>query len=40
MEISHHSTDWRGFAKGACDCAIFLAQQEPGYYSVTDVLQL
>lgn len=40
LEISHHSTDWRGFAKGACDCAIFLAQQEPGYYSVTDVLQL
>lgn len=40
LEISHHSTNWRGFAKGACDCAIFLAKQEPGYYSVIDVLQL
>lgn len=40
LEISHHSTDWRGFAKGACDCAIFLAQQPPGYYSVADVVKL
>jgi len=40
LEISHHSTDWRGFAKGACDCAVFLAGQEPGYYSVADVLKL
>lgn len=27
LEISHHSTDWRGFAKGACDCALFLAKR-------------
>ncbi|EOI57169.1 4-hydroxy-tetrahydrodipicolinate reductase [Enterococcus gilvus] len=40
LEISHHSTDWRGFAKGACDCAIFLAKQPPGYYAVSDVLEL
>lgn len=40
LEISHHSTDWRGFAKGACDCAIFLAKQSPGYYFVSDVLKL
>ena len=38
LEISHHSTDWRGFAKGACDCAIFLAKQPPGYYTVSDAL--
>lgn len=40
LEISHHSTDWHGFAKGACDCAIFLAKQKPGCYSVADVLKL
>lgn len=40
LEISHHSTDWRGFAKGACDCAVFLAEQPPGYYSVSDVLKI
>lgn len=40
LEISHHSTDWRGFAKGACDCAVFLADQAPGYYAVSDVLKL
>lgn len=40
LEISHHSTDWRGFAQGACDCAIFLAKQPPGYYSVSDVLNI
>ncbi|MDT2522061.1 4-hydroxy-tetrahydrodipicolinate reductase [Enterococcus raffinosus] len=40
LEISHHSTDWRGFAKGACDCAVFLANQKKGYYTVADVLKL
>jgi 4-hydroxy-tetrahydrodipicolinate reductase len=40
LEISHHSTDWRGFAKGACDCALFLAKQPPGNYSVSDVLKI
>lgn len=39
LEISHHSTDWRGFAQGACDCASFLAKQSAGYYSVADVLK-
>ncbi|MDT2639817.1 4-hydroxy-tetrahydrodipicolinate reductase [Enterococcus dongliensis] len=39
LEISHHATDWRGFAKGACDCAVFLAKQSPGYYHVSDVLE-
>ena len=40
LEISHHSTDWRGFAKGARDCALFLAKQPPGNYSVSDVLKI
>lgn len=39
LEVSHHSTDWRGFAQGACDCASFLAKQSAGYYSVADVLK-
>lgn len=38
LEITHHSTDWRGFAKGACDCAVFLAKQPSGYYGVADIL--
>ncbi|MDT2770718.1 4-hydroxy-tetrahydrodipicolinate reductase [Enterococcus pseudoavium] len=40
LELSHHATDWRGFAQGACDCAVFLAQQPPGYYGVADGLKL
>lgn len=38
LEISHHSYNFKCFASGACDCAAFLADQEPGYYTVKDAI--
>lgn len=32
LEITHHSYNWECFARGACDCAVYLADQEPGFY--------
>lgn len=40
LEITHHSYNWECFARGACDCAAFLADKGPGYYTIQDVLQL
>lgn len=38
LEISHHSYNFKCFASGACDCAAFLADQAPGYYTVKDAI--
>lgn len=40
LEITHHSYNWECFARGACDCAVYLADKEPGFYTVQDVLHL
>lgn len=40
LEITHHSYNWECFARGACDCAAYLADKEPGFYTIKDVLQL
>lgn len=40
LEITHHSYNWECFARGACDCAVFLAGKEPGFYTIKDVLNL
>lgn len=40
LEITHHSYNWECFARGACDCAAFLAEQKPGFYTIKDVLNL
>ncbi|GCF95398.1 4-hydroxy-tetrahydrodipicolinate reductase [Enterococcus florum] len=38
LEISHHATDFSCFASGACDAAVYLAKQQPGFYSMADVV--
>lgn len=40
LEITHHSYNWECFARGACDCAAFLAGKEAGFYTIKDVLNL
>lgn len=40
LEITHHSYNWECFARGACDCAAFLADKDAGYYTIQDVLNL
>jgi 4-hydroxy-tetrahydrodipicolinate reductase len=40
LEIAHHSYSFECFARGACDCAEYLAKQPAGYYTVKDVLDL
>ena len=30
LEITHHSYNWECFARGACDCAAYLAGKAPG----------
>lgn len=40
LEITHHSYNWECFARGACDCAVYLADKGPGYYTIKDVLHL
>lgn len=40
MEITHHSYNWECFARGACDCAAFLAGENPGFYTIKDVLKI
>lgn len=40
LEITHHSYNWECFARGACDCAAYLADKEPGFYSIKDVLNM
>ncbi|MGN0352963.1 MAG: 4-hydroxy-tetrahydrodipicolinate reductase [Roseburia sp.] len=40
LEITHHSYNWECFARGACDCAAYLAGKTPGFYTIKDVLNL
>lgn len=40
LEITHHSYNWECFARGACDCAAYLADKEPGFYTIRNVLNL
>ncbi|TCS77404.1 4-hydroxy-tetrahydrodipicolinate reductase [Muricomes intestini] len=40
LEITHHSYNWECFARGACDCAVYLDGKEPGFYTIQDVLQI
>lgn len=40
LEITHHSYNWGCFAEGACDCAAYLKDKKPGFYTIQDVLQL
>lgn len=40
LEITHHSYNWECFARGACDCAAYLKDKGPGYYTIKDVLHL
>lgn len=40
LEITHHSYNWECFARGACDCAVYLADKKPGFYTIKDVLNL
>ena len=40
LEITHHSYNWECFARGACDCAAFLKDKEPGFYTIKDVLNI
>lgn len=36
LEITHHAHNWRCFAEGALDCAVFMKNKGPGLYSVSD----
>lgn len=40
IEITHRATDRKIFARGAVFAAIWLAQQQKGFYSMQDVLDL
>lgn len=40
LEITHHSYNWECFARGAVDCAAYLADKGPGFYTIKDVLNL
>lgn len=40
LEITHHSYNWECFARGACDCAAYLKNKEPGFYTIKDVLNI
>ena len=40
LEITHHCYNWECFARGACDCAAYLADKGPGFYTIKDVLNL
>lgn len=40
LEITHHSYNWECFARGACDCAAYLENKEPGFYTIKDVLHI
>lgn len=39
MEISHHAYNWECYARGACDAAAYLAECEPGVYTMDDVIK-
>lgn len=40
LEITHHSYNWECFARGACDCAAYLKDKGPGFYTIRDVLNI
>lgn len=40
LEITHHAYDWECFARGACECAAYLEDKGPGFYTIQDVLNL
>ncbi len=40
LEITHHSYNWECFARGACDCAAYLAGKGAGFYTIQAVLGL
>lgn len=40
LEITHHSYNWECFARGACDCAAYLKDKQPGFYTIKDVLNI
>lgn len=40
MEITHHAYNWECFARGACDCAVYLKDKPAGFYTIQDVLHL
>lgn len=39
LEISHHAYSWECYATGACDAIQYLAGQEPGLYTMDDIIQ-
>lgn len=40
IELSHRALNRDGFARGAIDCAVWLAGKGPGWYGMNDVLGL
>lgn len=40
MEITHHAYNWECFARGACDCAVYLKDKPAGFYTIQEVLNL
>ncbi len=38
LEITHHSYSFRVFARGACECALFLNEKPAGWYNVKEAL--
>lgn len=40
LEITHHAYNWECFARGACECALFLQDKPEGFYTVKDALGL
>ena len=40
INVQHHVTDRRVFARGAVQAALWLAQQKPGLYTIDDVIKV
>lgn len=40
VELSHRALNRDGFARGAIDCAVWIAGRPPGWYTMNDVLGL
>ena len=40
VELSHRALNRDGFARGSIDCAVWLASQPPGWYTMNDLLGL
>lgn len=39
LELTHHSYHMDSFARGACDCALYLEGKGAGFYTVEDVFE-